>query len=762
MAGACKPSQPIPDPRNLMSHSSKTHPLNQCTRQPSLHHVALACVLVCAGLAGASDARAQNQAAAVKATTPENLPKLSEIVVTAPKPETDGSGSYTSPAVTVAGKTPLPLREIPNSVSVLTRQQMDDMNLVTTWDAFTQITGVQAIANDSMQGQYYARGNALDIRMDGAPSLFPLSGNQQFDLAIYDRIEVQRGPTGVLQGSGSFAGTVNLVKKRPTDTFAASVLGTLGSWNNKRLEADISGPLNANKSVRGRVVASVQDKEWFVNRFTDKKQVAYGVVEADLTRATTLRASVARQHDESPGFSGLPTYTNGVLLSVDRSFNPNPAWNRSIWDNTEYAVDLEHRFDNQWVGKARVSRREAAFFFKDSYLLTGITPATGTGNYTRREFDYDYVASDMDVNVSGPFTWLGRTHNLMLGANASRYTSDGKGVNRNQTGMQAVLDVNNVLFADPPAVPEITVPYKTGSASVTRQHGAYGQARFSVTDPLTLVLGGRFSHYANESRTTEPAVPTAWSQGAQADGRFTPYAGAVLDLSQRVALYASYSDIFVPQTQKRVDGSVLDPRVGKQVELGVKGEYFDGKLNTALALFNIKDVNRSYADAANPGYFLAMGEVESNGWEAEVSGSPAPGWNLTAGYTYLVTRNTVNSTVTSVGQPISYWYPMHTLKLWSNYRVSGGSLDGLSWGVGVNGQSETASGTSTATVAAREQGAYAVVAAQLGYRFSKNLSGTLTVNNLFDKAYFTRIQGTNTYMSYGEPRNVTLALRATF
>lgn len=725
--------------------------------QPTLrpHHIALACTWLCAGMAGAPGAWAQT-------ATTDAPPKLSEIVIRAPLPETSGTGSYTSPAVTVAGKTALPLREIPNSVSVLTRQQMDDMNLVTPWDAFTQITGVQAIANDTLQGQYYARGNSLDVRVDGAPSLLPLSGYQPFDLAIFDRIEVQRGPTGVLQGSGSFGGTVNMVKKRPTDHFAASVLGTVGSWNNKRVEADISSPLNAEKTVRARVVASVLDKEWFVNRFTDKKQVAYGVIEADMTPATTLRASIARQHDESPGFSGLPTYSNGVLLSVDRSFNPNPAWNRSVWDNAEVAVDLEHRFDNQWIGKAHVSRRDAGFFFKDSYLLTGIDPVTYTGNYTRREFDYDYAAQDLDINFSGPFTLLGRTHNLLLGANASRYTSDGKGANRNQTGMQAVLDVNNVRLTDPPAVPEITVPYKTGSASVTSQSGVYGQARFSVSDPLTLVLGGRASNYANESRTTEPALPTAWSQGAKSDGKFTPYAGVVYDLGQQVSLYASYSDIFVPQTQKKVDGSVIDPRIGKQWEVGAKGEYFDGRLNTLFAVFSIKDVNRSYADPLNTGYYLALGEVESSGWEAEVSGSPAPGWDLTAGYTYLVTRNTVNSTASSVGQPISYWYPMHTLKLWSNYRFSGGQLDGLNLGFGINGQSETASGTSTATVAAREQGAYAVVAAQAGYRFNKNLSATLTVNNLFDRSYFTRIQGTNTYMNYGEPRNVTLALRATF
>lgn len=83
-----------------------------------------------------------------------------------------------------------------------------------------------------------------------------------------------------------------------------------------------------------------------------------------------------------------------------------------------------------------------------------------------------------------------------------------------------------------------------------------------------------------------------------------------------------------------------------------------------------------------------------------MSGSPLPGLNLTAGYTYLVTENTKNTSASSVGAPISYWYPLHTLKLWSNYKFGNGALAGFNFGFGVNGQSNTASGTSSATVVA--------------------------------------------------------------
>lgn len=137
--------------------------------------------------------------------------------------------SYKAETVTVAGKTPQKLRDIPNSVSVLNRAQMDDQNMVTTWDALSQMTGIQAIANDMTQGQYHARGGALELQNDGTPSTQPLSGYQQFDLGVYERIEVQRGPTGVLQGSGSFSGAVNLVRKRPLDHLSSRFVAQTGT-----------------------------------------------------------------------------------------------------------------------------------------------------------------------------------------------------------------------------------------------------------------------------------------------------------------------------------------------------------------------------------------------------------------------------------------------------------------------------------------------------------------------------------------------------
>lgn len=691
----------------------------------------------------------------VKRVTGEQT-TLPEIRITAKAEQT-----YKADKVGIAGKVPQSFREIPNSVSVLTRQQMDDQNMATTWDALSQITGVQAISNDITQGQYHSRGGALEMQHDGTPSSMPLSGYQQFDLALYERVEVLRGPAGLLQGSGSFSGAVNFVRKRPKDTVASSFTASSGSWNNHRLEADVTGPLNEDKSLRGRAVVSFIDRDYVYDRAHDRKWLAYGTLDFDFTPATKANVFVAVQNNDSTGFSGLPTYTNGSFLSVPRSFNPYPDWNKLRWQTTDIGGDVTHKFDNEWSATFKGNRRKQGFFFKDSYPNAGVNPADMTvASYARREFDYDYLQESFDAYAAGPFELLGRKHALLVGANYSSFESTGRGANPNSPG-SGYLTVNNVPLSSPPAVPEPNVVYTTGSQSVTTQSGIYGRLTLNFADPLKAILGGRFSNYSYKSRTISPnPVPSDWAQGGKSSGEFTPYAGLVLDVSRNISLYGSYADIFVPQTQKRADNSVLEPRVGKQFELGSKAEFLNGRLAATLAAFRIRDTNRALADSANPGYFVTAGELESKGWEVEVVGRLLPGWDISAGYTNLDTRWVNNGA--STGQPVSFWYPKDLYKLWTKYRFSSGELQGLSLGFGINGASQSASGAPTSTVAAREQNGYTVLKAQIGYQIDKSYSLTLDINNLLDTKYYTRLGGTNTYNTYGDPRNAVLTFRANY
>lgn len=702
-------------------------------------------------IATAFSAQAQSQATADGAAP-------QQVTITGDKPD-DG---YASPKATVAGKTAVSRRQIPNSVSVLTREQMDDQNMVTTWDALGQITGITPISNDLTQSQYRARGAALELQHDGMPSSMPLSGYQQIDLPVYERIEVLRGPAGLLQGSGSFAGTVNMVHKRPKADFKASGAASFGSWNNRHVEADVSTPLSADKSLRGRAVASVVDREFFVNRAWDKKWLVYGVLEYDLAPSTTLGFTATYQNDISSGYTGQPAYTNGQFLTVGRSFNPYPEWTRYHWEATEVAVDVEHRLAGDWKAVAKLTHRDQGFFFHDSYPTVGVTPNTNViANYARREFDYDYSVDGADAYLAGSFNAMGMKHEALVGANFSTYRSVGTGVNPNQTSS---LNFANVPLADPPAVPEPSFVYKSGSENQTTQSGLYTQLRSSLAKGLTSVVGARWTTYDYRSHAIAPSAPTAWTPGAKARMEMTPYGGVVYDLTPHQSVYASYSDIFAPQTVQDATGNVLDPRLGRQLEVGAKGEYNYGKLTTAIAYFDTEEINRPIAIEPKPvtclvaTCYLPSGLVSVKGWEVEVAGQLTPQWSASLGIDHLVTKQ-VTATAASQGLPISLWDPKFQAKLWTKYTFSGGALHGLALGLGVNAASSSASGTATATVAARTQAKYAVVRTQATYPVNKQLTATLAVNNLFDKTYYTRLGGTNTYNTPGDPRNVLLSLR---
>jgi outer membrane receptor for ferric coprogen and ferric-rhodotorulic acid len=670
---------------------------------------------------------------------------------TLPQVEVTGtalSTEYTSP-ISVGGKEPLPVRQVPQSVSVITEQRIRDQNLTTVSEALNQATGVTIITNDTTQSQMRSRGYSLGVTYDGIPAYNGLSGYQQFDLGLYERVEVLRGPAGIFTGTGDPGGVVNLVRKRAKSVFGLSAGASTGSWSNHRSELDVTGPLNAERTVRGRAVLSLQDRDYFYDKTHTRRWLAYGTLEWDIARATTLSLAAAIQDDNTRASSfGLPAWSTGGLIDAPRSTNAVADWGRYAWRTEEYTAELEHRFEGGWLTKAKLSHRPQDFYFKDGYASTGVDPATGTLNYARRVRDYTYERNAVDLYATGPFELFGRRHSLLVGYNRENYSSIYAGANASA--------VTGIPFGQSHLVPDFDVPYNLGGDTRTTQSGFYGQARLSLADPLTAVLGGRVSEFSVKSRSIAPATPTAWSPGAKANNEFTPYGAVLYDFAPQWTAYASVSELFMPQTQQRVDGSTLDPRTGRQAEVGVKAELLQGRLQASAAYFRLRDRNRAYADPANTGYYLSAGEVETKGWELELTGRPAPGYEVQAGYTrldtvYLKDRN-------NEGLPFTTWEPRHTLKLWGVRRFGEGVLRGLSLGLGVNAASESSAGTGSSAV--RRQGGYAVVNAMASYRISEKVTLSLHLNNLTDRTYYTRLGGTNTYNTYGEPRNVSVALRA--
>lgn len=679
-------------------------------------------------------------------------------------------GSYAPETVSIGGKEPVSILDVPNSVSVITRQRIEDQNLVTMVDALTQVPGVHVTTWDGLIGQIRSRGYLLDVSYDGIPA-WNSGQAQEFDLVVYEQIEVLRGPAGIFKGSGQPSGTANFVRKRAPQAFGGSVAASVGTWDNYRLEADVGGPLALGGRLRGRIAGSYLQRDFFVDRSHEEKVVAYGTIDLDVTDRTMASLAVTYQDDQGDAMSmGLANYVSpghplhNRFLNAPRSTNQYPDWNLNVYETLEYAADLRHQLENGWVLRSKSTYREQQKIFTDGYPTPGIglNPITNRfSSYNRRTNDGTTERTGVDLYASGPLRLLGREHNLTFGYSYELYENINRGIsNVPYTGAPAGA---GVLLAEAAAVPRPNFVYNNGGHTRTEQTGFYGQGRFELLDNLALVLGARVSNFDSQFRNIAPSpTPTAFRSQGKEEGVVTPYAGLVYYVRPNISLYGSYSDIFIPQTALKWDGgsgTPLDPRVGKQGEVGVKGSFFDEGLIASLAVFRTREINRSFTDVAHPGFFLQLGEVEVRGADLEVNGRPFAGLDLSFGYSFLETEHVANSTTSLIGAAFDTWEPKHTLKAFAKYTPSAPGWDRAWIAAGVQAQSTLVGG---GIAGVREQAPYAVVSLHAGYALTRGVSIAASVNNLFDEVYYARVGGPNTYNTYGDPRNVTVVLRARF
>ncbi|WP_229427252.1 TonB-dependent siderophore receptor [Massilia atriviolacea] len=732
---------------------------------PRLHHLArgarMLCLSLCAcGLAVPLAAHAQPAAADASATMP-----VITVTAEADNGDTEHSGSFAAKKVKLF-KGIESIRDIPQPVTVLSRQFLDERALLDLHDVLQNTPGVTVDYVDSERVTYFSRGYAIDaLQVDGLTINQAGSAFIQPDTAVLDRVEVLRGASGMLRGSGNPSATVNMVRKRPTATFQGAAGLTLGSWERRRLEADIGGALNAAGSVRGRLVAVNDDKEFDQKGRSEERKVFYGVVEADLGKRTMLTASLQHTDLNATGAWGnLPGNLDGTPLALPRDTYLGADWNRWNRYNTQAFTELEHRFDNDWSVKVNAAYTELHLKengFKQTYM-TRAARETNPYLMTVTSAQYTGAASDqlnIGASANGPFHAFGRKHQLVLGAESTRNKSVDSWGQGNL--YPALIDIRS--FDPSSTYPEQDVPMpatKNTPGTITQQ-AAFATARLSVSDPLTVLLGARVSWW-------ESASPAAPASNYAVNREVTPFAGVVYAFDKQLSAYASYTEIFTPQNVKGADGMILDPIRGEDVEAGLKGEFLGGRLNASAGVFRINNVGKAIEDSSsiNPclpyfttGYCrIAGGKTRSEGWEMELSGQLLPGWQVMAGYTNTRTRYLVDSSASNVGQPLRSIDPRHVLRLFTSYKP-GGALQGLTVGGGAQMQSDASVKSGALT---SRQGGYAVYNAMLSYQVGKLVSVQANVNNLFDKTYYKKFGPTGIAYYYGDPRSVSVSLRANF
>ncbi|ELY6298172.1 ferric-rhodotorulic acid/ferric-coprogen receptor FhuE [Cronobacter sakazakii] len=679
----------------------------------------------------------------------------------------DESQDYSVKTTTSGTKMLLVPRDIPQSVSVISQQRMQDQQLTTIEDVLENTTGVAASRIDTSRTNFFARGFYIsNFAYEDMPTFLDNRwnfGDTAGDTAIYDKIEIVRGAAGLMSGTGNPSAYVNMVRKHAdSQTFKGNVSATYGSWDKQRYVMDVQSPLVESGKVRGRVVAGYQDNDSFVERNHYRKKFIYGVVDADITESTLLSLGYDYQKNEedSPTWGGFPSlYSDGSRTHFRRGFNTAADWAYSDLDSTKIFANLTQRFNNGWEAKVNAMHAETNFDNRMMYI-DGFPDKT-TGRYNAALWQGAWGGwnvgerkqDSVDAFVRGGYELAGRQHEMMFGGSYSRQRNNYDNsypVNDNS----GLMDVGNIHDYDGNTVANPTwSSFALYQRDVIRQKSIYAATRLSLADPLHLILGARYTEW-NAKYNLERKPDEI--RRSKADD-VTPYAGLIYDIDDTWSAYASYTSIFQPSGQRDVNSEFLDPTTGKAYEAGLKADWFNTRLTASLAVFRIEQDNVAVntgviipGSGGQTAYKSVDGTV-SKGVELELNGALTDNWQLTFGASRYVAE-------AGDGVAVNPDQPRTTMKLFTRYQLP--TLPALTVGGGARWQTKTWQDIVGPNGDTRiSQNGYTVVDLFTRYQATKNLAVQANLNNVFDKAYYDYL---GTYGVYGAPRNFSVTASYSF
>ena len=568
---------------------------------------------------------------------------------------TEGTGSFTSGALTVGSKVPQAMKDIPQSLSVLTSERLEQQNITDFTSAMNQLPGITLVQGEtSLDNTFYSRGFAINsIQIDGGAPLVT-GGNRlgnffspQIDMSIYDHVELLRGAAGLFNGYGDPSGTVNLVRKKPLDHPQYSVEAQVGSWSNYRVVADATSPLAFGGKLRGRLVMTYQDNHHFYNVAKDNKTLVYGIAELDATPTTLLTAGINyTRQDSVPWQSGLPRYINGDSLNLPRSTSFAFPWNRADYHTTEIFGKLEQTIGKDWVFRVNLTDNRQTVTQKIGYSTGAVNLTNRLGPSLAGSYS-DQVSKQFsaEATLSGAFTLFGQRQEVIIGAN--RVDSDGGGrvqyspliLSGQSMPYQpypggpvycvpsffancpaGVIESNppiNVFDFDPrdliytePGNPLPVARYKKFGQI---QSGAYINLRLTAFDQLHLTTGLRWSRYEYNLNSEglcanalfcQPIGSVSFTSIAAFHGNdfsWPPPVNLSYDVTKSLTVYVGYTDIYQSQDDI-VDSHMnpLPPSTGSNWEGGAKWAARGGKLNISLSAYLIRQKGFGTSDPDDP------------------------------------------------------------------------------------------------------------------------------------------------------------------
>ncbi|WP_043755892.1 TonB-dependent siderophore receptor [Methylobacterium oryzae] len=594
-----------------------------------------------------------------------------------------GVSGYVARVSPTATKTNTPLIETPQSVSVVTREQLNDRNVQDLNQALSYVPGVSAnvFGFDPRNDAFYVRGFAEyydgvyrdGLRQPGVGLIIPRT-----EPYGYEALTILRGPASGLYGLGSPGGIVDITSKRPVFVPFGEVWFQGGNFDRYQGNFDVGGPVEgSNGTMAYRLTGIVRQSDTFLPGAVDDRQMIAPSFTWRPDSDTSFTLLSEYLHTNLPGTA---FFYNEPGFKVTRLYGGDAGFNKTSQQQYRIGYAFEHKFSPDLIFRQNFRYQDAAVSFPFTAFtgVTGLTAQRYAGLYKDK-----IKSAVVDTQLEGHF-WTGPVaHTVIGGVDYAHYDYDRRyGLNFNvpDLSLAGVTDFSNFRYRTFIARPPLT----SGSGQSQDQIGVYLQEQ-AKWDRFVLTLTGRHDWVFQSTSSFTNLVPG--TPRDQNDGAFTGRVGLNYLLTPAFVPYASYATTFTPQVGVDSNGRPFKPATGDQIEAGVKVAIPNTNITGSFAGFDIVQTSILRQDPTNIANQVATGSVESKGFEAEMTASFAPGTNLTLAYTHLDVRF-LRQTSLVTGQPIDgnslSGIPGNTFTAFATYLFPPGSmLSGLQVGGGV-------------------------------------------------------------------------------
>ena len=706
-------------------------------------------------LAGISSiALAQNAAAQTTVATQTAATQTANIMM-ASGPTIIVTGQYFEEDILSATKTDTPLINVPQSLSVISREQIDDQALGDIGDILRYTPGASIGQGEGHRDQITIRGQntTADFYIDG------LRDDVQYFRPLYnlERIEILRGSNAMIFGRGGGGGVINRVTKiaEPGETFGGGTasIDTFGS-------VYVSGDANiaASDTFGLRLNAFYESLDNHRDFFDGDRFAINPTATIEFGPDTRLIGSYEYVDDDRVVDRGVPSLNGAPLEGFDNTFFGSPSANFTTLEAHISRLRFEHDFSDNLSYNSTLQYADYNKLYQNIYPIgfddiANTVSLDGYRDTTQRE----------NLIIQGNLVWEGNSgavgHTLLLGYEyGDQQTQNAR---RDIFFADSMDDQITFGFTDPLAIPGFAFPAFTRARNSDAEFfSVYAQDQIAISDHFIVVAGIRFDHFeidvVDQIEVNDGAADGNDGFLSRSDSEWSPRIGVIYKPRENVSFYASYARSFLPRSGDQFltlspTTEALAPEQFDNYEIGLKWDPQPG-LSLTAAIFRLDRENGTTPDPNDPSNSILTGS-RTEGFELQLVGEILPGWSVNAGYSYLDADERGRVVGTALANRTLAQVPEHMLSMWNHIDVT----EDFGIGLGVTHQSSQFASIDNSV----RLPSFTRFDAALFYDVNENVRVQVNVENLFDEDYFPAAHNNNN-ISTGEPLNARFTVRASF